>query len=218
MIECQNISLQAGEFKLKDMSLRVESGQYAVVMGKTGIGKTTILEAVCGLRKIQKGKVLIDGVEVTRWSPRDRNLGYVPQDLALFPTVSVKQHLEFAMKLRKFSATERATRAEGLADLLGIGKLMHRKVQKLSGGEKQRVAIGRALSFSPSGLLLDEPLSALDSETRRTTQDLLRNIHKQTGVSVLHVTHQQDEADALGDICVRLVANPETGIIESVVD
>lgn len=211
MIELSSVTIQIGDFQLKDLSFRVDSGQYAVVMGKTGIGKTTILEAICGLRAVQSGRILINGVDVTRWTPADRNMGYMPQDLALFPSMTVREHIEFAMKVRNRPAKEMADRVAELAGLLEITPLLDRRIKGLSGGESQRVALGRALSFRPSVLLLDEPLSALDEDTRMTAQRLLKNLNKITGVTILHVTHNQDEADALGDCCIRLTKEKSTG-------
>ena len=211
MIELSSVTIRIGDFQLKDLSFRVDSGQYTVVMGKTGIGKTTILEAICGLRSIQAGRILINGVDVTRWSPADRNVGYMPQDLALFPSMTVREHIEFAMKVRGRPAKEMADRVAELASLLEITALLDRRIKGLSGGESQRVALGRALSFRPSVLLLDEPLSALDEETRLTAQGLLKNLSKITGVTILHVTHNQEEADALGDCCIRLIKEKSTG-------
>lgn len=204
MIELSSVTIRAGEFLLPDISLKAESGEYVVIMGRTGIGKTTILEATCGLRSVENGTVSIDGVDVTDWPPGDRNLGYVPQDLALFPTMSVEEQLMFANRLRGVSRAECQRRAKELADLLSVSHLMSRSIKGLSGGEAQRVALGRALSFRPSGLLLDEPLSALDAETRDAAQSLLKTVNTETGVTVIHVTHNADEATALADRCLRL--------------
>ena len=217
MIELKNITIRVGQLLLENLSFRVETGQYAVVMGKTGIGKTTILESICGLRSVQSGSILINQVDVTNWSPADRHVGYSPQDLALFPTMTVRQHLEFALKVRRRPASEIAARVQELARLLDIQPLLNRNVKGLSGGEAQRVALGRALSFGPSVLLLDEPLSALDADTRQSTQELLKSLNKLTGVSVLHVTHNQEEAEMLGDRVIRLVKAPDTGhvVVES---
>ena len=213
MINLASVTIRAGEFVLTDISFEIPDAAYAVIMGPTGIGKTTILEAICGLRHIERGRILIDGVDVTDWSPADRNLGYVPQDLALFPTYKVREQLVFGMKLRKMPAKEQRERSNMLADLLGISHLLHRTIKALSGGEAQRVALARALSFNPSALLLDEPLSALDSETRDNAQNLLKTINKETGVTVLHVTHNQEEAQALADCCIRLSVDEETRLV-----
>lgn len=199
MIDLQAVSIAAGSFLLSELDLRVERGEYAVLMGPSGQGKTTILEAICGLRRVTAGKILIDGHEVTRWPPADRQIGYVPQDLALFPTMTVRENLEFALRLRNAPRQQIAERTEELAHLLSIPHLLGRGVKHLSGGEAQRVALGRALSFRPAVLLLDEPLSALDEARRHDMQNLLRSVQQNTGVTTLHVTHSADEAEALAD-------------------
>lgn len=199
MIQLCDVNVSAGDFSLQGMTFRVDTGQYAVLMGPTGFGKTTILESICGLRNIISGQILINHLDVTRASPADRQIGYVPQDLALFPTLNVQQHLEFALRLRKKSTRETADRVEELADVLGIEHLLKRKIQGLSGGESQRVALGRALSFRPSVLLLDEPLSALDETTRHEMYELLTKVKVTTKVTTLHVTHSSEDAAALAD-------------------
>ena len=214
MIELSNVTIRAGEFLLPDVSFQLKSGEYAAIMGRTGIGKTTILEAICGLRTVEKGKVLLNDVDVTSWPTGDRNLGYVPQDLALFPTMTVQEHLTFAMKLRKYKPPAQQTRAEELAELLGISHLLARKPAGLSGGEAQRVALGRALSFRPSCLLLDEPLSALDAGTRDSALELLRSINKLTGVTVIHVTHNAEEARAIANVVLTLEAGDKPGHVK----
>ena len=211
MIELADVTIRVGTCILQSLSFRVETGQYAVIMGKTGIGKTTVLEAVCGLRSIQSGKILINGTDVSDWSPADRNVGYAPQDLALFPSLTVRQHLEFAMKIRRRAKSEIADRVKEISDLLNITPILNRNINGLSGGEAQRVSLGRAISFGPLVLLLDEPLSALDSATRQSTQDMLRNLNKITQVTVLHVTHNQEEADALADCCIYLTRDDANG-------
>ncbi len=199
MIELANIEIRAGDFSLSGVSLKVARGQYAVLMGQTGCGKTSILESICGLRKLHAGKILIDDMDVTDWPPGDRQIGYVPQDLALFPTYTVQEHLEFALRLQKLPRSLIAERTAEMADVLGISHLTGRKIQGLSGGESQRVALGRALAFRPSVLLLDEPLSALDEDTRDEMQTLLKKLKETTGVTTLHITHNKREAAALAD-------------------
>ena len=198
MIELRDVHIRAGQFELANLSFLVDAGQYAVLMGRTGRGKTTILESICGLRRIDGGAILIHDTDVTDWSPADREIGYVPQDLALFPTFTVAEHLQFALRLRRQPARQIEERTKELAQLLGISHLLTRRIQGLSGGESQRVALGRALSFHPSVLLLDEPLSALDEATRNEMQALLRRVTRESGVTTLHITHSRGEAKALG--------------------
>ena len=199
MIELRNVTLKSGAFVLDGINLIVPSGKYAVLMGPTGRGKTTLLESICGLRRVSSGQILIHGKDVTHWNPADRQIGYVPQDLALFPTLTVREHLEFAMRLRKKSGVEMATRTSELAEVLGITHLLKRSIVGLSGGESQRVALGRALSFKPPVLLLDEPLSALDEATRNDMHALLRRVKETSSVTTLHVTHSQVESEFLAD-------------------
>ena len=197
MIELRDVSIVAGDFLLRDINLEVERGDYAVIMGKTGSGKTTILESVCGLREVTAGQIILDGKEVTRL-PGKRKTGFVPQDLALFTTMTVRQQLEFGPRRQKFPRERIREKVDALSGLLGIGDLLDRKIQGLSGGEAQRVALGRALSFEPPVLLLDEPLSALDEWTRDEIYEVLREVRKSTGVTTLHITHRRAEAQALG--------------------
>ena len=213
MIELVDATVGSGGFVLSQLSFRVEAGEYAVVMGRTGIGKTTILESICGLRPLMNGKVLISGQDVTKWSAPDRNVGYVPQDLALFPTMTVRSHLEFAMRLRSYTQVAMSDQVNRIAEVLRIEKLLDRKVTALSGGEAQRVALGRAISFGPSILLLDEPLSALDTSTRSAAHEMLSSINRETGVTVLHVTHNESEADALADRKITIASDHGKAII-----
>lgn len=212
MIELKQVAIRAGDFSLRDVSFTVSRGTYSILMGRTGRGKTTILEAICGLRRVVSGAILLDGRAVEQLTPGERNIGYVPQDLALFPTMTVRQHLEFALRLRRAASNEIHSRVGELASLLGIQPLLDRYPKGLSGGESQRVALGRALSFRPAVLLLDEPLSALDETTREEMYVLLKRVQHQTGVTTVHVTHSRNEAQALGD---RLLILDEGRILDA---
>lgn len=199
MIAIDNLSLRVGRFHLEGLSLHVPQGQYAVLMGKTGSGKTTLLEALCGLKPVQHGSIRLLGLDVTHLKPADRGIGYVPQDLALFPSLTVREHLGFALLVRRWEGGPIEKRVQELSELLGLGHLLHRRPAGLSGGESQRVALGRALAYQPRILLLDEPLSALDEETREEMYGLLRSVQRTTGVTTLHVTHSRTEATRLAD-------------------
>jgi ABC-type sugar transport system ATPase subunit len=199
MIELDNITIHSGSFSLAAAELSVPAATYAVLMGGTGQGKTTILEAICGLRRVSSGRIMLNGVDITRWKPADRGIGYVPQDLALFPTMTVREHLEFALRLRRAPFAMIRDRVGELARVLGIQSLLQRRVRGLSGGEAQRVALGRALSFQPQVLLLDEPLNALDEVTRDRLCELLRTVQRENDLTTLHVTHSRTEARALAD-------------------
>jgi ABC-type sugar transport system ATPase subunit len=200
MIEVKEVTMRAGKHQLRNISFSIEAGRYAILKGKTGQGKTTLLEALCGLRNVQGGTIWIDGQNVTKMSPGGRGIGYVPQDGALFPNMNVREHLAFALRLRKQPHSLIDNRCRELASLLRIDHLLERSVVNLSGGEAQRVALGRALSFRPNVLLLDEPLSALDEDTRSEMYELLRMVQKTTGVTTLHVTHNREEAESLGEV------------------
>jgi ABC-type sugar transport system ATPase subunit len=199
MIEVLQVALRAGRFRLRDLSLVVPPRRYGVLMGPTGCGKTTLLEAVIGLRRVEAGEVRLNGADVTRCRPAERGVGYVPQDGALFATMTVRRHLAFALEIRRAPASDVSRRVSELAGALGIRHLLDRTPQGLSGGERQRVALGRALSFRPAILLLDEPLSAVDDETRGSLIALLKQVTRDEGVTTLHVTHSRHEADRLAD-------------------
>jgi ABC-type sugar transport system ATPase subunit len=205
MIDVNNLSLRAGRFSLANVSFTVPPGGYGVLMGRTGSGKTTILESIIGLRRISGGRIRLGQQDVTRMNPALRGVGYVPQDGALFSRMSVRDHLAFALMIRHEASAAIDQRVAELSRLLDIAHLLDRTPLGLSGGERQRVALGRALSFRPRVLCLDEPLSALDSETRHQMCDLLKQVRKQTGVTTLHVTHNLDEAQVLGDFLFRIV-------------
>ncbi|MEC8934436.1 MAG: ABC transporter ATP-binding protein, partial [Planctomycetota bacterium] len=166
MISVKNLSLSVGEFSLENVSFEVPSRSYCALMGKTGCGKTTILEAICGLRKVNSGNVILMSQDVTALPPAERGIGFVPQDGALFSTMTVEKNLGFSLQVRGRPRAVIDERVQELAQLLGIAELLQRRVQGLSGGEKQRVALGRALAFEPGILCLDEPLSALDDDTK----------------------------------------------------
>jgi molybdate/tungstate transport system ATP-binding protein len=203
MIACDGLCLRQGGFRLDGLAFAIPDGAYAVLMGDTGCGKTSLVEALCGLRPIRSGSIHIGGVEVTRLPPGARGLGYVPQDGALFPTMDVAAHLAFAPQVQGWEAARIRARVAELAARLEITALLGRRIQGLSGGERQRVALGRALATRPRALLLDEPLAAVDEGTRERMCTLLTEVCREHQVTVLHVTHSRAEADRLADLRLR---------------
>jgi len=205
MISLKKLSLQNGSFELNDLCATISTGSYGILMGRTGCGKTTILEAICGLRpKVSNGAIWLHDRNVTCLKPAERGIGYVPQDSALFETMSIFENVAFALRLRKWSEAEIAKRVQDLAGLMAIKPLLDRKPFGLSGGEAKRVALARALAASPEVLCLDEPLSALDEETHTEICDLLAELHREIDVTILHITHSSNEAKRLGEIFLRL--------------
>ncbi len=204
MIRVQQLDVCVGAFSLNNISFEIASGEYAVLMGRTGSGKTTLLETICGLRLIAAGRISLNGRDITKLRPGQRGIGYVPQDRALFMTMTVRENLGFGLRVRGDCTSAIETRVDKLAELLGLTLLVNRKPQDLSGGEAQRVALGRALAVEPRVLCLDEPLSALDDETRAEMHALLRAIHAETHATILHVTHHVADAQQLATRLLRL--------------
>jgi molybdate/tungstate transport system ATP-binding protein len=201
MLRLSHVMVTAGTFTLRDICMHVPQSSYAILMGVTGSGKTTLLEALCGLRQVTQGTIHLAGQPVEQLPPRERGIGYVPQDLALFTTMSVADNLGFSLRVRHIPSAHIQARVQDLAHLLGIRHLLDRLPTSLSGGEKQRVALGRALAAKPRVLLLDEPFSALDDQTREDMYTLMRAVRRATGATVLHVTHSRAEVLALGECC-----------------
>lgn len=204
MIRLQNISWKAGAFALDNVSFDVPAGAYAVLMGRTGTGKTSLIEIICGLRAPQSGSVWLNEREVTRLPPGQRGLGFVPQDGALFPTLTVAEQIGFALRIQKAAPGLIAETVGQLAEEMGISHLLTRRPAGLSGGEKQRVALARALAARPGVLLLDEPLAAVDEDTQTGLIHLLQRTQQQHQFTVLHVTHSRREAEALATHRLRL--------------
>ena len=204
MISLRHITVQAGGFQLRDLSMEIPTGSHTALMGRTGSGKTTLLEGICGLRSIRSGSIWIGDREVTNLLPGQRGIGLVPQDGALFDHLTVRQHLEFALEVRGWVPERRETRSRELAEWLSLTPLLDRLPAGMSGGERQRVALGRALAFHPPVLCLDEPLSALDDQTRGEIVAVLTEIRNRTGITILHITHNRSEAERLADRILHL--------------
>lgn len=186
-------------FTLDRLDLDLARGEYFVLLGPTGSGKTLLLDCLCGLTRPTSGRVLLDGVDVTRWDPARRRLGYVPQDGALLPFQTVRQNIAFGLRARRLPTDEIDRRVGAMLDLLDIGGLGGRYPAELSGGERQRVALGRALVIQPQVLLLDEPLSAIDEDLREQLVRELRALHERLGTTTLHICHSLEEGLGLAD-------------------
>ena len=204
MVSLENISIKLGKFALDQLSMEIPASKYCVLMGSSGSGKTTIIEAICGLRRIHSGKIILNEIDVTGLRPSDRHLGYVPQDGVLFSTMTVRDQIAFGPRVRGWNKRDAIERAAELAASLEIEYLLRRKPAGLSGGEAQRVALARALASKPNLVCLDEPLSALDEENREKACYLIKKLHQQEGFTVLHITHSASEAELMGDMTFRL--------------
>ena len=229
MIEIRGIKYHIGEFVL-NASLAIGDGEYCVLFGRTGCGKTTLLEIMCGLRKAQGGQIVIDGTDVSSMEPRRRGIGYVPQDGALFEHMNVRGNIEFAASVRGSARAERREMSGRIAREMRIDHLLDRDIAGLSGGERQRVALARALVGNPRLLVLDEPVSALDEYTRDAVCRELRRINRERGITVLHVCHSFEEARLVADrmavmrsgrieqtdMLDKLVANPRNRYVAEV--
>ncbi len=199
MIEVKKLCVNLGDFVLKNVTLNIEEGEYFIILGPTGAGKTVLLESIAGLYPVMSGGIWLRGKEVTRVEPEKRRISIVYQDHALFPHLSVKDNIVFGLRMNKATTDQQRARLKWATNLLGIRKLLHRRPDTLSGGEKQKVALARAIVTQPELLLVDEPLSALDPETRESIQQELRQLHRALGITILHVTHDFEEAIALGN-------------------
>jgi ABC-type sugar transport system ATPase subunit len=204
MVSLKNISIQLGDFALDDVSFEIPESKYGVLMGSSGSGKTTILEAICGLKKIRSGKIILDEIDVTNLRPGDRHLGYVPQEGVLFSTMTIKDQIAFGPIVRGWNKEDAFERANELASSLEIEHLLSRKPLGLSGGESQRVALARALASRPRVICLDEPLSALDEDTRDKACSLIKSLHEKESFTVLHITHSASEANLMGELVFRI--------------
>lgn len=198
MLRMHKVSLRAGSFQLKDLSLEIGRGEFHVLLGPTGSGKTLILETLAGLHPIEEGKITLENRDITTLVPEERGLIYVPQDLALFPHMTAWANIEYGLKVRRRKHDHREEFLDFLIRVTAIQNILDRSVLSLSGGERQRVALVRALAVRPTALLLDEPLSALHPTLRWNLRDLLHQLHEELGLTILMVTHDGDDAATLG--------------------
>ncbi|MCX7682713.1 MAG: ATP-binding cassette domain-containing protein [Anaerolineae bacterium] len=196
-VRLEQVCVALGEFRLGELTLEVAAGEYFVVLGPSGAGKTVLLETIAGIHRPCRGRIFIDGRDVTDLPPEKRGVGFVYQDSALFPHLNVFENVAFGLRLRGGRQVEEQVRA--VSRLLDIEHLLLRRPERLSGGERQRVALARALVIAPRLLLLDEPLGALDPASRGALQRELAGLHGSLKTTIIHVTHDFEEAVALGE-------------------
>jgi multiple sugar transport system ATP-binding protein len=181
-----------------DVSLRIDDGEFMVLVGPSGCGKTTLLRLIAGLEEISQGRILIGGREVTDLAPRKRDVAMVFQSYALYPHMSVRQNLGYGLKVRRTAKADVRRRVEDVAKMLRLEDLLDRRPAQLSGGQRQRVAMGRAVIREPQAFLMDEPLSNLDAKLRVSMRAELSALHARLGTTTIYVTHDQVEAMTLG--------------------
>jgi sulfate transport system ATP-binding protein len=184
---------------LDDVHCDVGEGESLVLLGASGSGKTTILRVIAGLEEPDAGTVLLHGKDVTRLPPRERGVGVIFQDYALFPHMTVEQNIGYGLRIRRRKRREIQTAVERLLELIKLGDHRHKLPSQLSGGQRQRVAIARTLAYQPQVLLFDEPFGALDAQTRVHLRREIRALVKEVGVSAIFITHDQEEALEMGD-------------------
>ena len=199
MIRIEDLSNDWKEFKINDINLQVEDGEYFVILGPSGSGKTMLLELIAGMWPLDSGKIYMDNQDITMLPPEKRGIGFVYQNYMLFPHKTVFENIAFGLKVRKVAKKEIKIRVEDMMNLLRISHLADRLPRTLSGGEQQRTALARALIIYTKILLMDEPLSALDRKTRDELIQELKEIHRKFDVTLVHVTHNFDEALMLAD-------------------
>jgi len=216
MLELESLGKRLGLFTIADLNLRLNQGEYFVLLGPSGVGKTVLIEMVAGFIAPDAGRILCEGQDITNSPPEARDFAVVYQDYALFPHLTVAANIAYGLRARGVQSKQVAERVRALTEKLNIAALLNRRIGGLSGGEQQRVALARALAPRPRMLLLDEPLAAVDVGLRARLRHELRHIHQHTGTTFLHVTHDPDDALYLADRIgvmlggrIRQVATPE---------
>lgn len=184
----------------EDISLDIQSKDFVVLLGPSGCGKTTTLRCIAGLERPDSGHIYIGDEDITTEKPKNRNLAFVFQSIALFPHMSVRKNIRFGLDMKgDFPEEERKNRVQNAAEILGITELLDRSTDELSGGQQQRVSLGRAMVMDPAAFLLDEPFSALDANLRDQLQTEVKQLQRELNTAMVFVTHDQEEAMSLGD-------------------
>ncbi len=194
----------AGRPAVRPVDFEVRSGEFVVLVGPSGCGKSTLLRLIAGLEDATTGQMFLDGREITKLAPAERDVSMVFQNYALYPHMTVRENIGFGLRVRKVPRAERDRAVDEAATLLELGDYLDRKPGQLSGGQRQRVALGRAIVRRPKLFLFDEPLSNLDAALRATTRNELRRLHERLGATTIYVTHDQVEAMSMADRLVVL--------------
>ena len=189
---------------IRNLNLEVEEGEFMVLVGPSGCAKSTTLRMIAGLEDVTQGDLLIGGKRANDLTPGERNISMVFQSYALFPNMNVRENLSFGLQIRKIASQRVSSEVSRVADMLGLHDLLDRKPKQLSGGQAQRVALGRAMIRQPSAFLFDEPLSNLDAALRSEMRVEISKLHKQLNTNMIYVTHDQVEAMTLADKIVIL--------------
>lgn len=195
LVSLRNLNKHYGDFAAVDnISLDIQDGEFLTFLGSSGSGKSTTLSMLAGFETPSSGEILVGGQSLVNVPPHKRDIGMVFQRYSLFPHLSVRDNIAFPLAIRKRSAVERDKQVDAMLKLVQLEKFAHRRPAQLSGGQQQRVAIARALVYEPRILLMDEPLGALDKKLREDLQDELRQLHRRLGITIVYVTHDQEEA------------------------
>ena len=195
LVSLRNLNKHYGDFAaVDDISLEIQDGEFLTFLGSSGSGKSTTLSMLAGFETPSSGEILVDGKSLVNVPPHKRDIGMVFQRYSLFPHLSVRDNIAFPLAIRKLAAAERDRRVDAMLKLVQLEQFAHRRPSQLSGGQQQRVAIARALVYEPRILLMDEPLGALDKKLREDLQDELRQLHRRLGITIVYVTHDQEEA------------------------
>lgn len=195
LVSLRNLNKHYGDFAAVDnISLDIKDGEFLTFLGSSGSGKSTTLSILAGFETPSSGEILVNGQSLVNVPPHKRDIGMVFQRYSLFPHLSVRDNIAFPLAIRKLAAAEREKRVDAMLKLVQLEQFAHRRPSQLSGGQQQRVAIARALVYEPRILLMDEPLGALDKKLREDLQDELRQLHRRLGITIVYVTHDQEEA------------------------
>jgi putative spermidine/putrescine transport system ATP-binding protein len=195
LVSLRNLNKYYGDFAaVDDISLDIKDGEFLTFLGSSGSGKSTTLSMLAGFETPSSGEILVNGQSLVNVPPHKRDIGMVFQRYSLFPHLSVRDNIAFPLAIRKLAAAERERRVDAMLKLVQLEQFAHRRPSQLSGGQQQRVAIARALVYEPRILLMDEPLGALDKKLREDLQDELRQLHRRLGITIVYVTHDQEEA------------------------